>query len=98
MATVRHPFKGKPTLRWTTPTAGVHSAWVERGAQYRAGREYTVQENLAVIRPSFNDAVMLDERLGWVVARNSFDEVREFSSFDDAKAYVESLFALEYGS
>jgi len=98
MATIRHPFKGKPTLHWVTPTAGVHTAIVERGAQYRKGMEYIVQENLAVIRPSFNDAVMLDERLGWVVARNSFDEVREFSSFDDAKAYVESLFALEYGT
>ena len=98
MATVRHPFKGKAVLCWTIPTAGVHVAVVERNAKYHTSKSYTVQEGLAVIRPAFNDAVMLDERLGWVVSRNSFDEVREFSSFDDAKAYVESLFALEYGT
>jgi len=38
---------------------------------------------------------MLDETCGWVVTRNSFDEIRSFNTVEEAKIYVKSLFALE---
>lgn len=91
---VKHPYTGKVNLQWER--LGVTwSALTERSAQYRRGSLYTVRETFAFIRPAYNYAGMLDENGGWVVTRNSFDEIRSFETFEEAKIYVESIFALE---
>lgn len=98
MATVKHPIQGRPTLAWSLDSC-VHTAYTEANAKYKRGNAYTVRETFAVVRPLY-DALGLftDGARGWVVTRNDFDEIREFSDFDMAKLYVESLFTLEYGA
>lgn len=98
MATVKHPIQGRPTLDWDRVGA-VFTAYTRSSAKYKRGNAYTVRETFAVVRPLY-DALGLftDGATGWVVTRNNFDEIREFSDFDMAKLYVESLFTLEYGA
>lgn len=73
----------------------VWNACIDRTAKYRRGQPYTVRETFALIRPAYNESGMLDESGGWVVTRNSFDEIRSFDTIEEAKLYVRSLFALE---
>jgi hypothetical protein len=73
----------------------VWNASVNRTAKYQRGQPYNVREPFATIRPAYNDAGLLDESGGWVVTRNSFDEIRSFATIEEAKIYVHSLFALE---
>lgn len=98
MATIKHPVQGRPTLVWNRVGA-VFTAYTEASAKYKRGNAYTVRETFAVVRPLY-DALGLftDGAIGWVVTRNNFDEIREFSDYDMAKLYVESLFTLEYGA
>ena len=95
MATITHPYTGKPRLDWSIMN-GVHVASVMQQAKYRKGRPYDVATVFAHIRPAYNGIGMLDTSGGWVVTRNDFDEIRAFSTVDDAKVYVQSLFALEH--
>lgn len=92
-----HPHVGKPRLTLSAPVGGVWSVYVERDAKYRRGKGYTTRENFAFIRPAYGAGAMHDATRGFVVTRNSFDEIREFVTFDDAMIYVEALFALETG-
>lgn len=94
MPQVKHPYTGQPALVFER-NGMVWNAHVERHASYARGRPYVVREPFATIRPAYNDAVMLDETCGWVVTRNSFDEIRSFTTVEEAKLYVQSLFALE---
>jgi hypothetical protein len=99
MATIRHPVTGKARLEWSYDgTTGVQVASVMQQAKYRKGLAYEVATVFAHLRPAYNSAAVFHEHAGWVVTRNSFDEIREFDNFDMAKLYVESLFALEYGA
>jgi hypothetical protein len=99
MATIRHPVTGKPRLDWNYDgTTGVQVASVVRQAKYRKGHAYDVATVFAYLRPAYNSSGVFHEHAGWVVTRNSFDEIREFDNFDTAKLYIESLFALEYGA
>ena len=77
---------------------GIHVATVLQSAKYRKGRAYDVATVFAHIRPAYNALGLLDANGGWVVTRNSFDELRSFDDVDTAKVYVTSLFALEYGA
>ncbi len=74
---------------------GIHVATRIQQAKYRRGQAYIVREAFAQIRPAYNALGLLDEQGGWVVTRNSFDEIREFGDIESAKLYVEALFALE---
>jgi hypothetical protein len=94
MPQVKHPYVGSSNLVWDRIGA-TWEAKLERVAKYRRGNPYAVREIFAYIRPAYNDAGMLDETGGWVVTRNSFDEIRSFNDLAEAKIYVESLFALE---
>jgi hypothetical protein len=85
-------------LTWELQNMGIHVATREQQAKYRRGSAYIVREAFAQIRPAYNVAGLLDSKGGWVVTRNSFDEIREFSDIAAAKLYVEALFALEYNA
>ena len=74
---------------------GIHVATRIQQAKYRRGQAYIVREAFAQIRPAYNALGLLDEQGGWVVTRNSFDEIREFGDIESAKLNVEALFALE---
>lgn len=97
MATIKHPVTGKPRLGWDMQN-GIHVASVLQTAKYRKGHPYDVSTIFAHVRPAYNALGLLDESGGWVVTRNSFDEIREFPDIDMAKLYVTSLFALEHGA
>lgn len=95
----KHPYTGKPRLVWNIEGHTVRAAYVERDAKYKTARQYTTRELLAMIRPTYNSAGMLHDIEGkYVVTRNDFGEVRSFDDYETALVYVESLFALEYGS
>ncbi len=96
----KHPYTGKPRLVWDYGTPHIRNAYVERDARYKTSRQYTTRELLAAIRPLYQgDAILTTGEVGkYVVTRNAFDEVRTFDDMDTAIVYVESLFALEYGS
>ena len=97
----KHPYVGKPRLVWAYDDRGdnIRSAYVERDAKYRTSRQYTTRETFAVVRPTYNSAGVFGDLDGkYVVTRNAFDEIRSFDDFETAMVYVESLFALEYGS
>jgi hypothetical protein len=99
MATVKHPVSGKPQLVWEPTTHVVRTAYVEQQAKYSRGTSYAVRETFALVRPNYRgDFTYAQMGTGWVVTRNNFDEIREFETFDMAKLYVESLFALEYNN
>jgi hypothetical protein len=98
MATVKHPIQGRPTLAWSND-GSVWTAYTEASAKYKRGNAYAVREVFALLRPLYNGHwAFTDGKYGWVVTRNSFDEIREFSNFYDAELYIKSLFALEYGA
>lgn len=97
----KHPYVNKPRLVWSYEVAGVRTAYVERDAKWnKTSRQYTPRELLAAIRSLYQgDAILTTGETGqYVVTRNAFDEVRTFDDMDTAIVYVESLFALEYGS
>lgn len=94
---IRHPVSGKPQLVWENTNHVVRTAYVEQQAKYRRGTGYTVRETFALVRPNYKgDYTYAMMGNGWVVTRNDFEEIREFDTYDMAKLYVESLFALEY--
>ena len=98
MATVKHPIQGRPALAWDRVGA-VFTAFTESQAKYKRGNAYTVRETFAILRPQYNAlGLFTDSPAGWVVTRNNFDEIREFSDYDTAKLYIESLFTLEHGA
>jgi hypothetical protein len=92
---IKHPVSGRPSLAWELQNMGIHVATRIQQAKYRRGQAYIVREAFAQIRPAYNALGLLDEQGGWVVTRNSFDEIREFGDIESAKLYVEALFALE---
>lgn len=96
----KHPYVGKARLVWDWADAPrVRRAFVERDAKYKTSRSYTTRESFALVRTTYNSAGVLGDIEGkYVVTRNAFDEIRSFDDFETAMVYVESLFALEYGS
>ena len=98
MATIKHPVTGKPRLEWIFDGNGVHVAQRVQQAKYRKGQAYDVTTVFAHVRPAYNALGLLDANGGWVVTRNNFDEIREFTDFEMAKLYVHSLFELEFGA
>jgi len=92
---VKHPFTGKAEL------VRVHQGALylftrRREAKYKhSNAMYHIDEIFAVIRPAKDGNGVADARQGFVVARDSFDEIRYFDTLEQATIYVESLFALE---
>lgn len=60
----------------------------------RPQRKAKVLYPFAAIRPLINGNGLLQGD-GWVVSRNAFDDLREFSTLEEAKIYVESVYELE---
>jgi hypothetical protein len=96
---ITHPVSGKPQLVWEETSHVVRTAYVEQQAKYKRGKGYQIRETFALVRPNYRgDYTYAMMGNGWVVTRNDFDEIREFDTFDMAKLYVTSLFALEHGA
>ena len=99
MRQVKHPTTGsKPTLAWEVGAVSrtVHSAYTVQIAKYARGNPYEVKTPFATIRPIMMPTCILGKGdTGWVVTRNSFDDIATFPTLSEAKVYVESLFALE---
>lgn len=81
-------------LVWTIPTPGVHLA--EERAVARGNQLHRVVQSrhFATVRNAYGaDGYYIGD--GYVVSRGSFDEIRQFDTIEEAKLYVESLYALE---
>lgn len=74
---------------WDSDGAGV---WLAKVAIPK--RKYTQLYLFASVR-RFRDGNGLLHGDGYVVARNGFDDLREFNTLDEAKLYVESIYELE---
>lgn len=81
-------------LRWDNSKPDVHTA--EEVASENSGVMHRVVRKrfFAMVRSTYNSAGYFDGR-GYVVARTAFDDVRCFGTLEEAKLYVESLYALE---
>lgn len=98
MRHVRHPTVGAPKLVWEAgrQLGVVYVASSVQIAKYARGNPYEVKTAFAAVRPIMMPTCILGQAdTGWVVTRNSFDDIATFSTLDEAKMYVESLFALE---
>ena len=98
MRHVKHPTAGTPTLVWDVGLVSgmVHIAHSVQTAKYARGNPYEVKTPFAAIRPIMMPTCILGQGdTGWVVTRNSFDDIATFPTLSEAKVYVESLFALE---
>jgi len=88
----------RPELRWQNTPVGAWTAYVEKHRDYKSYKKSIVKHVFAYIRPAYNTSGLLDSDRGWVVTRNTFDDVKSFDDLDVARVYVESLFALEYST
>lgn len=81
-------------LGWNSPTPGVYVA-EERASHKGTSLSRVVKtRQFAIIRNAYEaDGYYCGD--GYVVSRNSFDDIRSFTTFTEAKLYVESLYALE---
>jgi hypothetical protein len=81
-------------LVWTIPTPGVHLA--EERAVARGNQLHRVVKTrqFAVIRNAYDSNGYYNGH-GYVVSRHSFDDIRHFDTIEEAKLYVESVYALE---
>lgn len=97
MATKHHNYISPATLMWVSGEGGapwVAQSW--RAAKYHAkGTQYTVKYNFAFLRPAHDANGLISSRAGWVVSRGGFEDLAHYNTFDEAKLYVEALFALE---
>ncbi len=76
-------------LEWSNPLDGI---WHAIGV--RPQRRVKVTYVFATVRPLLDSNGLLQGD-GWVVSRNAFVDLREFSTLEEAKIYVESLYELE---
>jgi hypothetical protein len=86
----------RPALRWQNTPAGAWTAYVEKVSTFKARKQMVVKHTFAYVRPAYNISGLLDSDRGWVVTRNTFDDVQGFDDLTTARVFVESLFALEY--
>lgn len=89
------PKKVRRILAWEQNQAGVYIA--EERALADSGQLHRVVTSrlFAVVRGSYGSDGLHHEQHGFVVSRNSFDELRQFPTLDEAKLYVESIYELE---
>jgi hypothetical protein len=86
----------RPELRWQNTPVGSWTAYVEKHSLYKNRKQSIVKHVFAYVRPAYNKSGLLDSDRGWVVTRNTFDDVKSFDDLQTARVFVESLFALEY--
>ena len=86
----------RPVLRWQNTPVNAWTAYVEKASSFKTRQQMVVKHVFAFIRPAYNVSGLLDSDRGWVVTRNTFDDVQEFEDLTTARVFVESLFALEY--
>jgi hypothetical protein len=75
---------------------GSWTAYVEKRSRVNSLKQMHVKHVFAYVRPVNNVLGLLDTDHGWVVTRNTFDDVQVFDNLVTARVFVESLFALEY--
>lgn len=82
-------------LVWEKNQGGVYIA-EERAVDNGLDLHRVVSARMfAVVRASFGADGLHSEQDGYVVSRNSFDELRHFPTLGEAKLYVESIYELE---
>lgn len=94
-------------LKWRTDLNGVILADViyftrrknKLSGMYNNRQSVSVRTLATIRRSREGDGLftgLFVEEGKFVVSRNAFDDLREFDTLDEAKLYVESIFALEY--
>ncbi len=94
------PAMGRGRLEWM-PLSQT-GAWQAVSAVPRGylttSMTYEDRTTFALVRPALAGDALFAETFGYVVTRHTFDDIRSFSTLDEAKLYVESIYALEVGS
>lgn len=93
------PATGRGWLEWMhLPLTGAWQAIavVPRG-YLMTSKTYEDRTAFALVRPALAGDALFAETFGYVVTRHTFDDIRSFSTLDEAKLYVESIYALEAG-
>jgi hypothetical protein len=93
-AKVTHPFTGVKRLR-TEIRDKITVFYAAREAKYKNGTSYWHEDTFAFVRRGCDGNGVMTDNTGFVVTRDSFEELRHFSTYEEAMAYVEALFALE---
>jgi len=88
----------RPELKWQNTPVGSWTAYVEKRSRASSLKQMHVKHVFAFVRPAYNISGLLDSDKGWVVTRNTFDDVQNFDDLATARVFVESLFALEYST
>lgn len=89
-------------LKWRTDINGTTLAdvtyYTNRKNKYSGtyGRRTVSVRTLATIRRGYAGDGLFTDGGKFVVTRHTFDDLREFDTLDEAKLFVESIFALEY--
>lgn len=94
---VKHPPAHKTELLWTTPGAGRFVLNVRTHHKYATKQNsYYTDTLFGVVRSALGGDALVDTSLGWVASRDTFDiHPRHFSDLDEARNFLESLYALE---
>ena len=95
---VKHPPAHKTELRGTqNPGAGIFALNVRTYHRYKStNKDYYVDTLFGVVRSALGGDALVDTALGWVASRDTFDiHPRNFSDLDEARNFLESLYALE---
>lgn len=83
-------------LEWLANPGHVYVARVLTPMNRKRGLVVT-ESCLAQIRPAYNSSGLTDTSQGiWLVTAGGFDDLRQFDTLEEAKTYVEALFALTY--
>lgn len=94
---VKHPPAHKTELLWTNPGAGRFVLNVRTHHKYATKQNsYHTDTLFGVVRSALGGDALVDTSLGWVASRDTFDiHPRHFSDLDEARNFLESLYALE---
>ncbi len=87
------PVQPRFALQWGIDDNGAHIARKVLVNEVTNKRMTKMQTIFATVRYTDN----LVGESGYLVTRSTFEDVRVLASLDEAKLYVESLFALESG-
>ena len=85
----------RPYVQWETAN-NAEMAFVDQQIASKRGMRTLLQRRLfATVRPTFDSSGLSDASGGYVVTRQTFDDVTHFATKEEAVLYVNSLAALE---
>jgi hypothetical protein len=96
VAIPKTPPPHREELIWQNEVPMVYQLNIRKYSKYKTGREFFSDTLFGTVRPAYNAGALLDPTTGWVANRVTFDlNPRHFEDLEEAKNFLESLYALE---